>query len=462
MTTLTTNLVSTNPSKNYESLGEVPFSTLEEVQKKVAEAHEAKTIWRDLGLEGRISLLRIILNHFDQDKEELAQLLSKEMGKPIKEARDEIDYGLKYFRSYLDHAKTDLRSETTFEDGTEIHQVHREPYGVAAVIVAWNYPFVNFVWQCGENLVVGNTIVFKHSEETPLFGKAIEERMVKHLPKGVFSEVYGDGKVGQMLVEQNVDLICFTGSSKAGVKITELAAPRLIKTNMELGGSSPGIVFEDADIDEILPAIIYKRFSNCGQMCDALKRLIVHESKVDELVTKLKSRLQELKIGDPSQEDTDLGPLVAERQLVLLQQQMEDALQKGAKVLFGGQKPEGLQGAFYQPTLLTNITKDMRVWNEEVFGPVLPIVTFKSEQEAIDLANETRYGLGASIFTKDSKRFSRVAKQIESGMVSHNTLSYVHEFNPFGGYKMSGKGREHGKLGFNEVTQTKVTSKQKT
>jgi succinate-semialdehyde dehydrogenase/glutarate-semialdehyde dehydrogenase len=454
-------LISKNPARNYEALGEVEISTLEEVQEKVKAAHQAKDGWRKIGLEKRIEYLKQVIESFERDKKQLAELISKEMGKPVKEAMGEMELGIDYFRSYLDKAPSYLKPLLTHEDAKERHEVIREPYGVAAVIVAWNFPFSNFVWQCGENLTAGNTVVFKHSEETPLFGKAIEEVMVKHLPPGVFSEVYGYGDVGEMLINQDVDLICFTGSSKTGIKINTNAAVRFIKTVMELGGSAPGIIFEDANIDAVLESLYQKRFMNCGQMCDALKRLIVHESKLDEIVTKLKEKLKKVKIGDPLEGNTQLGPLVAERQLVLLKEQMADAIEKGASVLLGGKEPENLKGAYYEPTLLTHITQNMRVWTEEVFGPLLPIITFKDEKEAVTLANDTKYGLGAYIFTADTQRFLKLASEIKSGMISQNSLSYVKVFDPFGGYKLSGNGREHAQFGMSEVTQIKVVAREK-
>jgi succinate-semialdehyde dehydrogenase / glutarate-semialdehyde dehydrogenase len=451
-------LRSTNPSKNYQPLGDVEISTLEEVQNKVAAARRAAKGWRELGIEGRIKCLKKAVDHFEREKQTLARLITQEMGKPFKDALNEIEFAIEYFRSYFEKAEEYLKPELTHRGDGEVHEVHHEPYGVAAVIVPWNYPFSNFVWQTGQTLLAGNTVVFKHSEETPLFDKAIEEIMVKYLPDGVFNEVYGDGKVGEMLVNQKVDLICFTGSSKTGLKINQLAGGRMIKTVMELGGSAPGIVFEDADIDSIASAIFAKRFSNNGQMCDALKRLIVHESVKDRVIAQLTDYLKEVRLGDSEGANTQLGPLVAKRQLDLIKEQVADGVQKGAKIVTGGKEPAHLQGAFYEPTLVTGVTKEMRLWQEEVFGPVLPIVTFKTEQEAIDLANDTTYGLGAYIFTKDPSRFKRVCKELESGMICQNELSYVHPYNPFGGYKHSGNAREHSKFGFHEVSQVKVVS----
>src|SRR3989344_2034485 len=453
-------LVSINPS-NYQPIGKVKVSTPEEVAGKVEAAHKAKKAWRALGIDGRIELLRKVVAKFEQDKDRLAKLVAQEMGMPIKEARDDLASGLEYFNSYFDKANDYLKPELTFENDKELHEVYHEPYGVAAVIVPWNFPFSNFVWQCGQNLVAGNVVVFKHSEETPLFGKAIEEIVAPELPKGVFEEVYGDGAVGEMLVKGDVNLICFTGSAKTGDKINEASSSRFIPTVMELGGSAPGIIFEDTDIEAIKETVFTNRFLNCGQMCDALKRLIVHENKVEEVIAKLTKLTTTKKIGDASSEQTDIGPLVAKRQLDLLEGQVSDAVQKGAKVVVGGKRPEGLNGAYYEPTLLTGVTRKMRVWQEEVFGPVLPVVAFGTEEEAISLANDTPYGLGAYVFTQNKEQFARVAEQLESGMVSQNNVSYLNVCNPFGGYKMSGGGREHAQFGFHEVTQIKVIAREK-
>lgn len=451
-------LQSTNPAKNYQPLGEVEVSTQQDVERKVAAAHKAQKGWQALGVAGRIEKLKKAVEDFEKNKHALALLITQEMGKPLKDSVDEIDFALNYFRSYFETAPKCLKPELTHKGDGEQHEVHREPYGVAAIIVPWNYPFCNFVWQGGITLLAGNTVVFKHSEETPLCGKAIEETMVKHLPPGVFNEVYGDRSVGEMLINADVNLICFTGSSKAGLKINQSAAARMIKTVMELGGSAPGIVFEDADVENIGLTIYNHRFSNNGQMCDALKRLIVHESQVDKVIAKLTSFIKGVHVGDPEQEKTQLGSLAAKRQLDLLKEQVADSVKKGAKIVVGGKEPGHLKGAFYEPTIISGVSKEMRLWQEEVFGPVLPIVTFKEEQEAIELANDTSYGLGAYVFTKDRERFRRVSGQIKSGMVCQNEISYVHPFNPFGGYKFSGNAREHSKFGFDEVTQIKVVS----
>ncbi len=453
-------IASTNPSKSYSVIDSVEISTSEEIAEKVALARNAAKAWQELGIDGRSQLIRKLMEAFGNDEEQLAQLMSKEMGMPIKETREDLKFGLDYLNSYIDQAQDYFKPEITYQTESEVHEVYREPYGVAAVIVPWNFPFTNFVWQCGQNLIAGNTIVFKHSEETPLFGREIEKLTNAVLPKGVFNEIYGDGSVGELLVNEDVNLICFTGSTKTGRRINELAAKRFIPTIMELGGSAPGIIFEDTDIDTIKQTLFNVRFINCGQMCDALKRLIVHESKIDEVVAKLIEIIQLKKIGSAQDEHTDIGPLLAERQLILLENQVADAKEKGAEIVVGGKRPGGLSGAYYEPTILTSVTSDMRVWKEEVFGPVLPVVSFTTEEEAIKLANDTSFGLGAYIFTQDKERFMRVAKQIESGMVAQNNISYINTNNPFGGYKLSGNSRENGIIGFDEVTQVKIIAKE--
>ncbi len=229
---------------------------------------------------------------------------------------------------------------------------------------------------------------------------------------------------------------------------------------MELGGSAPGIVFEDADVGEAVGSIYSNRFSNAGQMCDALKRLIVHEAQWDVLLQTMHNKLDMVRLGNPTDTSTTMGPLVNRTQLQTLELQVADAVAKGATVLRGGKQP-GFDGAYFEPTLLINITPDMRVWQEEVFGPVLPIVKFKTEAEAIALANDTEFGLGAYVYTKDKERAERVGAALQSGMVSINGTSYVKPMNPFGGYKRSGLGREHGRWGFAEVTQAKVIAKPK-
>jgi len=342
------------------------------------------------------------------------------------------------------------------------HTAYREPIGVSANIAPWNFPCSNFVWSIGQSLVSGNVVIYKSSEEVPLFGKLIEEIFNQSgLPEGVFSEVYGDGEVGNILVNGNIDLICFTGSTNTGKYLYKVASEKFIKAFLELGGSAPGIIFEDADIDRTIDSIFGNRFLFSGQICDGLKRLIVHESKKDEVITKLVEKVNNTKVGDSLDESTEIGPLVSEKQLLALEKQVDDAIKKGAKVEVGGERLNINGGFFYKPTVLTNISFDMNVWEDEVFGPVLPVVTFKTEEEAIKLGNDTKYGLGGFVFTEDKEKAKRVALALKTGMVQVNNAIYLKPSSPFGGYKESGIGREHGKFGFLDLTQVKVVAEEK-
>ena len=456
-------LISTNPSQNFSKIGGVKVSSSKEISDKVKKAGVMTQKWANTYLKERVTILKNVYKALFKRKDEISKLASTEMGFPIKEQKMfDMGDGFYYFKWYLDNAIKLLSPEVTFQNNKEAHKIYYEPYGVAAVIQPWNFPFCQWSWSVVPNLVAGNTVVFKHSEECPLTGKLLEEIINKtDLPKGVFNEVYGDGKVGEALLEQEIDLICFTGSAKVGKKIYKIASKKFVKVLLELGGSAPGIVFPDADLEESIEHIFAVRFTNNGQACDGLKRLIVHPKISNDVVELLKRTLEEKKIGNPLDENTDFGPLVAKRQQRLVASQVRDAIKKGAKVITVGKIPRKLKGAYFQPTILTNIKRNMRVWKEEVFGPVLPIIPFKSEKEAVELANDTEYGLGGYVYTKDLEKAQRVSSKLKTGMVSINGTNYVHPFNPFGGYNMSGIGREHGKHGLQELTQIKVISSEK-
>jgi len=454
-------IISLNPSKNYAVIGEVAVSTNDEIDSKVAQARAAQPAWAALDIKERVAKLEKLYHAFEQRKDEIASMAAREMGLPISVNKDiDLGPGFQYMRGMLDFAPQWLAPEVLFENEKEIHYLFFEPKGVAGISIPWNYPFLIFIWGVIQNLIVGNTVVFKHSEECPMTGKLLEEIIDSaNLPNGVFHEVYGDGSdVGERLMNSSIDLIYFTGSTPVGKHLYQVAAKKFIPAILELGGSAPGIVFEDADINMTIESIYLNRFTNTGQSCDALKRLIVHRSKFDEVVDRLKKLLATKKIGDPEDPKTDLGPLVAERQCIALEAQVEDALKKGAKIIVGGKRPVGLQGAYYEPTLMTGITFDMRVWHEEVFGPVLPIVVFDSEDEAINLANDTRWGLGGFVYTADLERALRVSKRIQAGNISVNSVTYVRPEDPFGGYKDSGFGRECGKDGLRELCSVKVVA----
>lgn len=457
-----TKLISTNPANDYEILGEVEISTNEEIQSKVAQANEVKKSWKELGIKKRIEFLKPICEEFKQRSQEIAELISKEMGKPISECIGEANGYVEEYEWFMKNAESALQDEVTHEDNDSIHKIVYEPFGTTAVITPWNFPFGMAIWGIIPNLIVGNTVVFKISEECPLVGKLIEEVMNNHdLPKGVFSEVYGAGDVGEKLSKSDIDFIWFTGSTKVGQFLYKTAAEKFIKVILEMGGSNPCVVFDDADIPSAVETIYDGRFYNCGQVCDAIKRLIVQDSIFDDFISELKKYVETKKVGNPLDKDTNIGSLVAERQLKLLQEQLEDALDKGAKIITGGKTPKGLKGAYFEPTILTNITKNMRVYNEEVFGPILPVLKFQTEDEAVEIANDTIYGLGSRVISENIERAKRVASKIEAGTVEINQGSRWLSCNPFGGYKKSGMGREHGIIGFRELCQLKVISMSK-
>lgn len=457
-----TELISISPI-NYKPLGSVRVSSENEISREVKTAQSAKLLWKNLGLKKRINLLKKVYDTFEKNRDEIGELITKEIGMPIS-VRDlmEVGSGLDFFKWFLENTEKFLSPEITFEDETNKHTVYYEAIGVAVVISPWNFPFSNFIWGVIPNLIVGNPVLFKHSEECPLSGKLYEE-LISHtgLPEGVFTEIYGDGKVGDYLAHQDINLICFTGSFKIGKSLHKIASEKFIPIHLELGGSAPGIVFEDVDLEKVIETIYFARFYNSGQVCDGLKRLIVHESRFDEVINKLKAVIKNKRIGDPNDPLTDIGPLVAKRQKELLARQVKDSIKMGAKINCGGKSPGLMEGAFYLPTIVTNITPDMPVWQEEVFGPVLPVMSFKTEEDAVKLANNTIYGLGGYIFTEDRKRAEKVAKELETGMVGINNANYLNPANPWGGYKCSGLGRGNGRYGLRELCQLKIISQEK-
>ena len=416
-----TRIYSTNPSDNYATIWFVESHTETEVVDIVNNAKNAQKSWSQVTLAERVNMLREVYELFLSHKEKIAQSVAEEMGMPIRLARDEVQYGLNYFIWYLDNAEKYLTPEVTYENESEIHTVFYEPKWVIAAITPWNYPFMLFVW----------------------------------------TEIFWDGKLWDFLTDQDIDGITFTWSTTVGKWLAKKAQEKGITAVMELGGSAPGIVCEDADIDSIVDTIYFMRFSNSGQMCDGLKRLIVHASRYDELVEKLSAKLVSKKIWNALDETVDIGPLVSESQLWAIQAQIHDAIDKWAKVLAKNTPDSIIWWAYMRAYIIWNISFDMKIWCEEVFWPILPIVCYNSIDEAIRLANNTPYGLWAYVFTQDKDNFHHIASSIQSGMVQMNNVNYCIPSDPFGGYKASGIGREHGKWGFYEFCNVKVISEPK-
>jgi acyl-CoA reductase-like NAD-dependent aldehyde dehydrogenase len=455
-------LVSTNPAKNYEPIGEVPVSTSSDIEAAVRQTRMAQPLWQALGVKGRIEAVRRLRKIFEKNADSIQSGMSREMGMSLQGAKGSYDWSLNHIDWYIDNAESCLAPEVTFENATEIHRVYYEPHGVAAVIAPWNFPISNFAMGAVQPLLAGNTVVYKVSEEVPLFGKLLDEMVADAgWPNGVFNQVYGDGSVGEKLARSDIDALHFTGSSAVGKKLYQIAAEKFIPVHLELGGSDAGIVCEDADVDGQIPSIYFSKFVNNGQICCGLKRLLVHESRFEEVVQKLAAFIRSKKVGDPQAVDTDLGPLVAKRQLDLVRAQVEEARAQGAVVVIGGKEPAALQGAFYEPTLLTNIKPGMRVWREEVFGPVLPVIAFKTDEEAIRIANDTPYGLSGYVYTQNKARVAALAAALRAGSISHNGVDYSGPHNPFGGYKLSGLKKNCGKQGFRDACQVKVVAMQK-
>lgn len=442
-------IISTNPGKNYEKIGEVEATTEVDIKRKVQEANNAKAEWGMLSTDERIAYVKKIKEAFLAREHEIGELISREVGTSITECKEEVTWDRGYVDWFLENVKKATAPEIVFEDDTQIHKVLYEPVGSVAVITPWNLPYDLFIWGVLPNLLVGNTVVYKAAEECVLTGKLFEDIVGRTLPPGVLSFVHGDAEEGKILVDEPMDMIWFTGSSAVGKELFALAGKKFIRSVMEMGGSNPVLIFEDADIDTIIDTVYFKRFSFCGQTCDADKRIIIHKSRYEEFVKRFVKKVEAIKIED-------LGSLVSKKQLDLLVSQVADAKTKGAKIVIGGKQLEG--GAYYSPTIITNVTQDMRVWCEEVFGPVLPIVSFKTEEEAIALANDTQYGLGSQLFTKDAKRIERVSKALKAGNVDVNGIGHFKPYLPFGGYKASGMGREHGITGFRELCQIKTVS----
>lgn len=451
-------LQSLNPH-DQSIVGEVKISTAFDVTNAVSAAQDAFKNWRLLSGEYRIGYIKKYRKNIASHREELARLTTLEMGKPLQQSLDDIDWELEFVDYYINKGAENLAEETVLQQGNEHYRIWFEPYGVCGCIAPWNYPLSMTNSGVVPALIAGNTVVFKPSEYTSLSQKlAIDLLQETGIPKGVVNLVVGDGSVGKMLVDSEINLMWFTGSTKTGREIYRKCGEKFIKAICELGGSSAGIVLSDAELELTMENLYWARFLNCGQICNAVKRLFVYQSLYNQIIKKILEKLQNAKIGNPLQK-VDFGPLVSKKQLDLLEDQLDDAVKKGAKIEYGGKKPEGKEyekGNYFRPTVLTNVTFDMKVMTEETFGPILPIIPFETEEEVIAMANRTQYGLSTEIYTKDIKKAEAMAKRIESGVVAVNTDSYYKPVCPIGGYKMSGIGREYGRIGMREFAQIKL------
>jgi succinate-semialdehyde dehydrogenase/glutarate-semialdehyde dehydrogenase len=329
-----------------------------------------------------------------------------------------------------------------------------KPLGVVGIISPWNFPWAIPLGEVVMALMAGNAVVLKPSELTPLTGLKIKDVFSRAgLPEGLLHVVTGEGATGAALVDAGVDKIMFTGSVATGKRVAEQAARNLIPVVLELGGKDPMIVLEDADLETAASAAVWGAFSNSGQACASVERLYVHESIAPQFIERITAETRALRQNRGTTENTDIGAMSSERQLSIVEEHVKDAINQGARALTGGARNEGLEGPFYQPTILTNVNHKMMVMREETFGPVLPLMTFKTEDEAVSLANDSVFGLTASVWTRNVTRGRRVALRLEAGTVMVNEVLYTHGVaqTPWGGVKQSGLGRTHGRLGLLEL-----------
>jgi acyl-CoA reductase-like NAD-dependent aldehyde dehydrogenase len=449
-------LKSINPH-DQSVVGELPISTIQDVETAYQQARSAFSAWKNTPLATRIGYISKFKDLLVEHKDKLAELTTKEMGKPLSQSKEDVDGELAFLDYYINQSPSSLADETVLKDDSGTFRLTYEPHGVIACISPWNFPLSMATSGIIPALIAGNTVIFKPSEYTSLSQKLVADLINQAgLPKGVLNVVIGGGDVGSMIIDQPIDLVWFTGSTKVGQQIYEKCGKKFIRSLLEMGGSSPAIIFADADLDNALDQLYWARFLNAGQVCTAIKRLFVEQPIYEKVVNSFKAKLQSIKVGNPM-DDSDIGPLVNKRQQETLVAQVEDAIAKGAKVEIGGKIPSQLNsGNYFEPTILTKVTMDMKVMTEEVFGPVLPIIPFATEAEAIAMANKIDYGLSAEIYTTDLEKAERVAKEIDAGTVAINTDNFFKPECPFGGFKKSGMGKEYGEIGIREFTRQKL------
>jgi succinate-semialdehyde dehydrogenase/glutarate-semialdehyde dehydrogenase len=388
--------------------------------------------------------------------------LTAEQGKPLAEARMEIHRYAHTIEHYAGLAKNIRGGYVPNLDEKAHGLIIKRPYGVCGAIVPWNFPVSLMGNKVGPALVAGNTMVIKPAETTPLTDLWVIELMTEAgVPPGVLNVVTGQGSVvGQALIEHpDVSKVGFTGSTEVGRQVMASAAQTIKRVTLELGGSDPIIVCDDADIDRAVSAASVGRFFNCGQACLAIKRIFVFEAVADEFTDKLVAKVKRLTIGPGTEAGVRLGPLHTAGQRAEVEEQVQDAVAKGAEVLVGGQRPEGAQyeqGNFYLPTVLGNVAPDSRVLTEEVFGPAVPIVPVKDLDEAIAWANSSIFGLGSSIWTRNLDKATRAAEKLEAGYTWINSVTKIYDELPFGGFKQSGIGQEHGIEAIDHYMATKA------
>jgi acyl-CoA reductase-like NAD-dependent aldehyde dehydrogenase len=460
-------VASINPATG-EILQKFECTSKADVRAAIVRAKAAQPYWASLDIRKRIAVLREFQRLLHQQKSEVAQLITREAGKPYVEALlTEVLVVLDAARFLIDNAFRFLRDEPVPHGNlamkTKSGRLIREPYGVIGIISPWNYPFSIPATESIAALVAGNTVVLKPSEFTSL--TALELAKLLHragVPQEIFQVVPGDGGTGAALIEDakpeaSIDKLIFTGSVTTGKRIAQAAAARLLPVVLELGGKDPMLVLDDADIEIASSGAVWGAFMNAGQACLSVERCYVHRSLYKTFLDACVRKTKDLRVGNGMDPDTDVGPMIHERQLLNVESQVQDACSLGARVIIGATRLPALGPNFYAPTVLADVTSDMRIMREETFGPILPVMRFDSDDEAIRLANNSEYGLAASVWTRDRSRGEAVARRIQAGTVMVNDVISCFGISeaPHGGIKASGAGRSHGRLGLEEMVRAK-------
>jgi len=443
-------------------IAEVPDLGAAETEEAIAAAHRAFPGWAAKAAKERAQIMRAWFDLMMADIDRLARLISLEGGKPFAEAKGEAAYGASFMEWYGEEAKRAYGRVIPTTTPTRRYVTIKQPIGVCAAVTPWNFPMAMITRKAAPALAAGCTIVLKPPHQTPLTALALAELGEKAgLPAGVFNVVTtaNASAVGKIMCESNlVRHFSFTGSTEVGKKLGAACVGSTVKkVALELGGNAPLIVFADADLDLAVKGAILSKFRNAGQTCVCANRILVEDAIYNAFSKKLADAVAKLKVGPGNEDGVEIGPLIDQKAIEKVERMVAEALASGATALTGGKKhPAGAQ--FYTPTVLTNVTRDMRVNTEEIFGPVAPLIRFKTEDEAVSIANDTPFGLASYFFTKDVHRAWRVAERIESGMVSINDGIFSNEVIPFGGWKESGLGREGGVEGLDEYLESKFVN----
>ena len=449
-------LVVTDPATGAR-LGTVPNMGAAETRRAIEAAERAWPAWRARTAKERAVILRKWFDLMMASQDDLAQILTAEQGKPLAEARGEIAYGASFIEWFAEEGKRAYGDMIPAPWADKRILVMKQPIGVAAMITPWNFPNAMITRKAGPALAAGCPVVLKPASQTPYSALAMAELAERAgIPKGVLNVITGDSRAigGELCANPAVRKLSFTGSTETGRILMRQCADTIKKLSLELGGNAPFIVFDDADIDAAVEGAIASKYRNAGQTCVCANRIYVQEGVYDSFAAKLTDKVRAFKVGPGTEPGVVIGPLIDEQGLKKVEQHVADALSKGAKIRVGG-KPHERGGLFFQPTVLANVTPDMLVSHEETFGPVAPLIGFKTEADAIRLANDSEFGLAGYFYSRDIGRIFRVAEQMETGIIGVNAGIISTEVAPFGGVKQSGLGREGAKYGLEEYLEVK-------